>query len=449
MFPDPIQHAAPLYPHPSTPESACHRVLRCAEIVDRILETFFMWQPKERCYTIQSVALTCRGLADAASAPLWKELCSLKPLRSVLFLTTADHDNHLHDDQYWSIAVANANSVYSDHWQDPHLQWPTGWTRFLRCAAFVQTLRFWLSTDDEYEFLRLLGRWHRARPLFPSLQELEWAWKSRSLEPVDPSTISFFASPLVTILNKYNLITAETFPQLSSLTISFLIENTRNMSEIISYLRTYRQLRHLSIYSSQGPSPSDLFLLLSALPQLESLGVSVRDPEPGLQARPERFLCPPSLRSLVCQGLWPTIQTLPRLFHCPNLEKLELRMETPFDFLGYDPALDQLCDCVQALSDPLFAPRLRGLAIGTIVYQHTANGLDRSPLWCSALAPILQPLSALAHLEDLRFDLKFLTERGQRSPNYTDDDLRAIAVAFPRIQHLSIQRDLQYLQPPS
>lgn len=65
-------------------DSSCYRALRCAEILDNVLEEFNPWDLNDNRRFFLDVALVCKAFLDPAMAVLWRELPNLSPLYKVL-----------------------------------------------------------------------------------------------------------------------------------------------------------------------------------------------------------------------------------------------------------------------------------------------------------------------------------------------------------------------------
>lgn len=67
-----------------SPDTSCYRALRCAEILDNVLEEFNPWDLNDNRRFFLDVALVCKAFLDPAMAVLWRELPNLSPLYKVL-----------------------------------------------------------------------------------------------------------------------------------------------------------------------------------------------------------------------------------------------------------------------------------------------------------------------------------------------------------------------------
>lgn len=67
-----------------SPDSSCYQALRCAEILDNVLEEFNSWDLNDNRHFFLDVALVCKAFLDPAMAVLWRELPNLSPLYKVL-----------------------------------------------------------------------------------------------------------------------------------------------------------------------------------------------------------------------------------------------------------------------------------------------------------------------------------------------------------------------------
>lgn len=66
-----------------TLDSACHRALRCADILDQVQE-IISWDVALGRRTLLNLALTCRAFLHPATATLWSDLQGLWPLFRIL-----------------------------------------------------------------------------------------------------------------------------------------------------------------------------------------------------------------------------------------------------------------------------------------------------------------------------------------------------------------------------
>ncbi len=65
-------------------DSSCHRALRCAEVLENVLEEFNSCDLNDKRNFFLDVALVCKAFLDPAMAVLWRELPHLSPLYRVL-----------------------------------------------------------------------------------------------------------------------------------------------------------------------------------------------------------------------------------------------------------------------------------------------------------------------------------------------------------------------------
>lgn len=236
---------------------------------------------------------------------------------------------------------------------------------------------------------------------------------------------------------------SNTFPNLQHLTLA--IQGATGVStDFFTSFTVLKQLRHLNV---EQPilitEPSHLHALISALPQLESLsaGIMWMGTPPGTPPASElERTSAPCLRRLVICGLWEDVALLPSLLQCPALEDLELSMRPNVGPVTYVNC-DTLCACVREVAEPHFAPRLRRLVINAPVSHQIKR--NRTPEVVvperRSIADILGPLSALEHLEDVRFTMVFVVKARLFTPCLSDGDMRALAAALRHVRTISLQ----------
>lgn len=347
------------------------------------------------------------------------------------------------------------------------------WLRFLQYADSVRGVRLLVYTKTSQEdplrdlITLLLERCH-GRCFLPSLRELNLRLGG-VLESAHMFILSSLASPTVTTLeilltpNHYGAeqdsrdllhgrlaeTISKAFPGICSLTISSTGETIEDPLRTVADLAPLKHLRHLTLswhYASHG-GPSYLQALLSSLPQLEHLDAwfsrSATTPLPA----PQRVVAP-RLRRLVCRGGWEVVTDLPSTISCPSLEELHIALRP-----AKGPASHvTLCACVQAMSDAHFAPYLRRLSIHAPVSgQFVVKELPPGPAQRRTLADILHPLSALEHLEDVSFTMELYRRFRNLTPNISDGDMRAVAVALRRVRRIALllERPVPLESPPT
>lgn len=334
------------------------------------------------------------------------------------------------------------------------------WSRFLRYAALVRKLRRLELQGLELQLFQILVGRNHGKTFLPYLREFAFAILGRS-KGAGLTGLSILASPSVRTLEicsyEFNYHRSQrldcymaptisnTFPNLQHLTLA--IQGATGVSaDFFTSFAALKQLRHLN---AEQPilitEPSHLQALISALPQLESLnaGIMWMGTPPGTLLAPASGLertSAPCLRRLVICGLWEDLALLPAWLQCPVLEELELSMRPTVGPVTYVNC-DTLCACVREVAEPHFAPRLRRLVIDAPVsYQIRRN---RTPEVVvperRSIADILGPLSALEHLEDVRFTMVFVVKARLFTPCLSDDDIHALAVALRHVRTISLQ----------
>lgn len=347
--------------------------------------------------------------------------------------------------------------VQSEKVPDPRAD---AWSRFLRYAALVRKLRRLEIQDFELQLFQILVSRNHGETFLPYLREFAFAGFGRS-KGAGLTGLSILASPSVRTLEicsyEFNYhrpqrldcnmapTISNTFPNLQHLTLA--IQGATGVSaDFFTSFAVLKQLRHLN---AEQPilitEPSHLQALISALPQLESLNAGIMwiGTPPGTPLAPASGLertSAPCLRRLVICGLWEDVALLPAWLQCPVLEELELSMRPTAGPVTYVNC-DTLCACVREVAEPDFAPRLRRLVIDAPVsYQIRRN---RTPEVVvperRSIADILGPLSALEHLEDVRFTMVFVVKARLFTPCLSDDDMHALAVALRHVRTISLQ----------
>lgn len=115
----------------STSESACHRALRCEEILDQVLQEFVLWDVALRRQSLRNVALTCRAFFHVATAALWSEPPGLWPLYRILIDIP---EEFLKISPQWGaspsrpIRVSHSTHKYSTSFVRAHVRYSLFWS---------------------------------------------------------------------------------------------------------------------------------------------------------------------------------------------------------------------------------------------------------------------------------------------------------------------------------
>ncbi|OJT10691.1 hypothetical protein TRAPUB_12784 [Trametes pubescens] len=430
-------------------DSSCHRALRCAEVLENVLEEFNSCDLNDKRNFFLDVALVCKAFLDPAMAVLWRELPHLSPLYRVLIpddvLKTLTACWISQPDVASQLEMQMTRSIPSPG--------SGRWARFMHYAAYVRRVLSIELNGFETELFRHLAGRNNSRSVLPSLQIFKCEIPRHqtaylhslllfssptvhTLELVSSDSCIVFLDPAGSPHHSLTGAIAQAFPSLFSLDVDLRDPPPEDVLEFTTGLAALKQLCKLKLqWPGCALEPHHLRMLTSGLPHLASLSTHINGFSDAHAKQLDRVLAP-SLRRLKCGGTWDDIVRLPHALECPALDELRLALHRP----STSTLLEALCECVRAISGQVFAPRLRLLGIFA-----TAAGLARDYAAGAAQAPqrrsiadILAPLAALESLEDLTFEIVYPRGAMLLVPLCSDDNMRTVAAALRRAGRVSL-----------
>lgn len=114
-----------------TSESACHRALRCEEILEQALQEFVSWDVALRRQSFRNVALTCHAFLHPATALLWSDPPGLWPLYRILVDIP---EERLNTSSQWGpfpskpIQVSHSAHRYNTRFVGTHIRYSLFWS---------------------------------------------------------------------------------------------------------------------------------------------------------------------------------------------------------------------------------------------------------------------------------------------------------------------------------
>ncbi|KAI0634358.1 hypothetical protein C8Q77DRAFT_1111269 [Trametes polyzona] len=427
-------------------DSACHRALRCAEILDEVLSVFRSWDLTERHRTSRNFALVCRGFSEPTLAVLWQELLTLEPLGVILDLEPP------------------CPSASWPMFEEPS---PTSWARFDHYASRIHTVH-----DLDYRHLgierstRLLER-YGGHTFLPSLRAFSAKVEPGVQYPALPVAFSHLVSTRsltdLRLLISPNFIPeirwrpflyselamtfTASFPCLHSLILDLRrgVFGTDAPSRMISLLSSFPSLRHLTLLWPRAFWFTSIHLreLLSAHPGLESLQTEFRQallPTVTSSTPVAQRFRVSSLRGLVCHGDWNVIRDALSSLECPVLEVLTLTTRHSRSI----PTMRRIQECVEEISQPSFAPHLKTLDMDAVP-RSRIRWRSEHIYPTQTIADALRPLAAMAHLDTVHFAMRGALLPQPSALAWSDGAMLELATTLGRISHLSLE--LSYASP--
>lgn len=464
-----LDHAATSCPSPSEPShgrvSACHRALRCTEILDQVLQEFYSWTLPERYRSSHHVALVCHAFFHSAAAVTWHDIPSLEPLYSLLMAGAIHPEPNIVSVSVsvivrlvnWSVRYTDTTSVHGQF--DPP---QAAWARFLRYTSLIRIVRKVELRELDSDRFRVLVRCNGGRTILPSARAFSIGGRTSDVGPTRSpfSTLALIASPVVSTLNvalnidiplsdlfRLSGAVAEVFPSLKGVTLplSALLQSRKTIPVFIAGLVALPQLKSLEltvpeILNSFQLEATLVDRLICALPLLDHLHIgnpSVHSLLPQLDRWQGATAYPlaPRLRHLVYAGTWDAVASLPSALTCPCLEELRFSMRQRFSPDHAQDCVTVLSGCVRDIAEARFAPYLRTLSVNA--RYSVSGGIERPVL--PPMADLLGPLFALERLETLCFKLHGWPIPSLPAEYSADDDMHAVAAGLPRIHDLELR----------
>ncbi|OJT14415.1 hypothetical protein TRAPUB_8993 [Trametes pubescens] len=329
--------------------------------------------------------------------------------------------------------------------QTIHVKEPDLWEHFLHRASYVREIGTASCREPELALMCAVIQQNGGCTFLPTLQKLVWrngihsdtslrllvSSSLRSLE-LDVTTYSSlttangfehtFAAPIIDQTYPATLFAGLTnaAPNLYRLVIT---GRQLSSSVVIPNLLGFERIRELSLFREVLVTPDALRSILTAMPALELLNVRLQD-----FTSPSGKVCSPSLRTLIIHGSARYITGLfTSFFDAPSLDSLSLYMEDEAYTVDHPR-------CLYVLSKTSFASSLRELQLRTITQQGSAPS--------SSLADTMEHLAGLRALEVVDLQLQDTWVR------IDDDNMRAIARAWPRVQRLKLAYTPSNAFPP-
>ncbi|KAH9914083.1 uncharacterized protein BXZ73DRAFT_81756 [Epithele typhae] len=434
--------------------SAAGRALQIYDIVACIIEQFdgdsSDAELKAAC---AKAALVSRSFAEPASQMLWRELSpDLDPFWRI-FRSPQSPQNawrisrvlHGQEKRIYTPEDEARKIISSVQYNDKYLR-----QRFYHCASHVRRLHLpvFVAATEWILMAILITKRPTTAPLFPALQELHLHtnWIPLSLSNLIPRhlrRLNFVIHHDETY--KHAAGTIDLFrqhvPDLSGLRIEYDPRCGWGWVsvETLQSLCKFQALQSLNLEETCTPWRTLLRLIAEAGPlfhQLLELSVHLLDEAPAEGAQPESHLpvvCLPRLQHFACVGTFLVISSFVDHLHACALT------EAKFPRIDYistpEVALQHFHHQLHGLSASCFSSHLHTLHL-TIAPRIVIVALVHYTPFIS-LATLLSPLFSLPALQDFAFEVAISPTIGI---HITDDDLAALARAWPALRALDIRR---------
>ncbi|EIW56726.1 uncharacterized protein TRAVEDRAFT_59667 [Trametes versicolor FP-101664 SS1] len=410
------------------PQLSVYTTLHDEDILDCLFDTLESRSKGLGRRTLASCALVCKSWSDPASRALWRRLDSFHPLWALLagrnFQPSAKRLT-----EFWQVVEPEV-FVKQIHVKEPDL-----WDHFLRRASYVREIGTASCREPELALMCAVIQQNGGRTFLPTLQKLVWRngihsdtslrfLVSSSLRGLELDVTTFTST--ITSGGLEHAFTApiidQTYPAMlfaglpkAAPNLQRLVITGRQLSslDVIPNILGFERMRELSLFREVLVTPGAFQSILTAMPALELLNVRLQD-----FTSPLGMAYSPSLRVLSIHGAARYITGLfTSFFDAPSLDSVSLNVEDE----AYSADHPR---CLHALSKTSFAPSLRELRLRTLVQQDP----DQPP----SLADTMEHLAELRALEVAELHLQDTWTR------IDDDDIRAIARAWPRLQRLQL-----------
>ncbi|KAI0742677.1 hypothetical protein C8Q80DRAFT_1122877 [Daedaleopsis nitida] len=405
---------------PSPAQSHGAAVLLNYDVLVSIFE-YFYHEKKDDRLACASSARVCRAWMEIASAVLWGERRSLRPLYRILL------------DGAPTLATEYCDTIT----RKKAYKNPVRWASFLRCAARIRKLHPIVIGFADWELLKTLVSHNNGKTLFPQLRWLSWTVVPRSvnvlLAVVSPTTqhlnLTFPQASRALKIGEIECMLSllgEVAPSLSSLSLfSFDPEHSISILEPLT-AGTYSNLYDLTLTGVGADLVAPvLFERLCSLAHLRSLSVKIK----GFVGH-KTTIRAPYLRRLICTGACHDL--IPLILHLDprNLDAIEVHMPIS-EAADISPHATSV---VRALCARPFAPQLLALTFSASTATRPLAELF------VRLLDILSPALRLAQLR--RVDVSIASTASQPrnlAVALPDADVRTLARAWPALEVLALR----------